>query len=312
MLATRYKLFDKPNPRSSHSEPTPRGGGLAIVMSVLISCLVFHSFNPIFGVDFEWQSGFILVVTFLLAVASFFDDLLSLSVSVRLSLQGFLSLIVVFLVGPIPMGDVVPISVSIVLTAIVLMWLLNLYNFMDGIDGLAASETSVVCIVAAAILMGNNTQDSIVVMAIALGGSALGFLVWNWSPAKLFMGDSGSVFLGFTIGSLALFSVQETALSMSVWLILLATFTTDASYTLIRRLLAGQNIFYAHRSHGYQVLADRWGSHKKVTSLYMVINLFWLVPIAVIADNYPELAINAVAIAYIPLLAMMAKLDNLA
>lgn len=309
ILARRYQLFDLPNHRSSHTQPTPRGGGMAIAVSVLSACVVFQYYDPV--PSFESRSGFVLICASLIAVISFVDDLRGLSVAVRLSLQGLLSLVLVFLVGPIPLGDALPIGLSILFSCIALMWLLNLYNFMDGIDGLAACEGIVVCL-AAAVLLINNAEGSVLALTIALGGSALGFLIWNWSPAKLFMGDSGSVFLGFAIGGLALLTTQREVLTISVWLILLAAFIADASYTLMRRLFRGQNIFQAHRNHAYQVLADRWASHAKVTSLYMCINIIWLLPLAVIANSWPELSLIMVAMAYIPLLAMMAKLDNVA
>jgi len=311
-LARRYRLFDKPNQRSSHSQPTPRGGGLAIVASVFISCVLLQYYYPVFSDGFGWHTKVLLVCALLIAVISFVDDMRDLSVALRLSLQGLLSLILVFFVGPVPLANLLPIWASVMLSCIGLMWLLNLYNFMDGIDGLAASEAVVVCFAAAGVLVINNAGGSVIFLTIALAGSALGFLVWNWSPAKLFMGDSGSVFLGFSIGGLALITTQGELLTISVWLILLAVFIADASYTLSRRLFTGQDIFQAHRSHGYQILADHWASHAKVSLLYMGINIVWLVPLAIAANAWPQLSLVIVITAYVPLLAMMAKLDNLA
>jgi Fuc2NAc and GlcNAc transferase len=191
---------------------------------------------------------------------------------------------------------------SHIVFALALTWLLNLYNFMDGIDGLAAVEAIFVAGGAILLLWINDTGIVIINwLAIIIAGVA-GFLVWNWPPARIFMGDVGSGFLGFFLGVVAIITAQSGDLSIWSWIILLGVFIVDATVTLLRRILRKERWYEAHRSHAYQRLARYYNSHKIVTIGVLVINLLWLLPLAWIADKWRDLGGPIVIIAFIPLI----------
>ena len=189
-----------------------------------------------------------------------------------------------------------------ILGVLYLVWLLNLFNFMDGTDGIAASEAIFVCLAGAIlnyhVLSGTNHSAA----AVVLAASTIGFLLYNWSPAEIFMGDVGSGFLGVMIGGLSLLAAKQQPELLWVWIILLAVFVSDATVTLIRRLLRKQKPHVAHRSHAYQHLAVLFASHAKVSLLVFAINIVWLLPIAFLVANKQLEGTTGVVIAYIPLL----------
>ncbi|MDO4906092.1 MAG: hypothetical protein Q4A16_11220 [Lautropia sp.] len=227
------------------------------------------------------------------------------------------------------------------------IWWVNLFNFMDGIDGIAASQA--VFMLGAGVLLRalptgidpaasagapvmhalsaqtglplSPMVDPLSVISLIIACATTGFLVLNWAPARIFMGDAGSLFLGFTILAIGAFDIATqliarhgaahdgldhlpavTGNSLWVWLILGALFITDATVTLIRRLLSGQNVGDAHRSHAYQRLSRRLGSHARATLVYCLINIAWILPLAWAARHWPESAAPATALAYGPLL----------
>lgn len=186
------------------------------------------------------------------------------------------------------------------------VWLLNLYNFMDGIDGIAGTEAVTVA-VSGALLHWMHGEPEVAMLLLSLAAASMGFLLWNWPPAKIFMGDVGSGFLGFVFAVLAL-GLSSGALNLWVWLILLGVFVVDATYTLLRRLVRGERVYQAHRSHAYQRGARRWGSHKNVTLAVGAINVFWLLPLAWVAAVYPDWGVVALAVAWLPLLGVAVAL----
>jgi Fuc2NAc and GlcNAc transferase len=176
---------------------------------------------------------------------------------------------------------------------------INLYNFMDGLDGLAASEAVFIAVLAAGL---SCVSGELVDLFGLLAMCALGFLYWNRPPARIFMGDTGSYFLGFTIASLALLSVRSGVMPLACWLLLPGVFLVDATLTLIRRMLSGKRWLEAHRSHAYQHAARRLGSHAGVVWSVALLNLVWLTPwIWWIARN-PAVALWVVPVALSPLL----------
>jgi Fuc2NAc and GlcNAc transferase len=193
-----------------------------------------------------------------------------------------------------------------VIVVVGLVWLLNLYNFMDGIDGLAASEAVCVALglAGAAILAGYRGEA--LWFALLLAGSSLGFLYWNWSPARIFMGDVGSGFLGFALGALSLDTMRGAGLPVHVPLILFAVFVTDATVTLVRRVLQGARWHEAHRSHAYQRLARRYGSHRPVVVGVLLVNLGWLLPLSFSVVRWPGFADVFLVVAYVPIAVMVA------
>jgi len=181
-----------------------------------------------------------------------------------------------------------------------LVWMINLYNFMDGIDGIAGVEA--VCASGlGALLLAWSGLGGFAACALAVTGASAGFLVWNLPPAKIFMGDVGSGFLGLVFGVLAIASAKEHPSLLWPWLILLSTFIVDATVTLIRRVLAGGRWCEAHCDHAYQHAARRWGSHSKVTLTIAAINVAWLFPLAWGACTWPAAGPPFAALALIPL-----------
>ena len=194
--------------------------------------------------------------------------------------------------------------VGSVLAAIALVWLLNLYNFMDGIDGIAGIEAVTVCL-GAAFLSANSDW----MLPCTLAAASLGFLVWNFPRARIFMGDAGSGFLGVTLGVLALYSANVSPRWLWSWIILLGVFVDDATVTLIRPLWRRERVYQAHRSHAYQHAAQRRGAHWPVTATVAALNLLWLMPLALLVAAERLDGATGVAIAYVPLIWLALRLD---
>src|SRR5450830_1722451 len=240
--ALRRSIIDVPNARSSHTVPTPRGGGVAIVV-VFAAALVLMVWLELIGRD---ESLALLGSGLLVAVIGFMDD--HGHIAARWRLLGHFSAAVwaLFWLGGIPpltiMGVVFDMGwIGVLLSLFYLVWMLNLYNFMDGIDGLASVEAIAVCLSASLIYwIAGHTILAIAPMVLAM--AVLGFLVWNFPPAKIFMGDAGSGFLGIVLAVMSLYAAWTNPLFLWAWLILLGVFIVDASFTLIRRLLRGDKV----------------------------------------------------------------------
>ena len=179
---------------------------------------------------------------------------------------------------------------------------------MDGIDGLASIEAITVSASAAVILLLNGSEAAAQILLI-LSACVAGFLIWNWPPAKIFMGDASSGFLGFTLGLMAVITSNNDAISLWSWLILLAVFVTDTTYTLIRRIVNGDKWYEAHRSHAYQILSRQYRSQKKVTVAVITINIAWLFPLAYLATKYEYWASLISIIAVLPLVISAYNVD---
>lgn len=290
--AARLRLVQEPNHRSSHAAPTPTGGGIGIVGGAAASMLLLAGAQA--------QMAALMLPALILAGVGWRDDKASLPATLRLLVQLGVCIVAVGLVPP-PAIDALPVGFWAVLVVLGGVWWINLFNFMDGIDGIAAQQ-AITMLLGAAWLSYGGTDASWWWCMIALASATFGFLVQNWPPAKIFMGDAGSTFLAFMLFVLALLSIREGALSYATWLILGALFITDSSLTLVRRMLARERWFEAHRSHAYQHLARRWGSHKKVTLLALAINSCYLLPLAAQAQSMPEFAASFLAAAYAPLI----------
>jgi Fuc2NAc and GlcNAc transferase len=180
--------------------------------------------------------------------------------------------------------------------------MVNLYNFMDGIDGIASIEAITVCFGGALVFFIAGPTDHSWLTPALLLASVAGFLYWNYPPARIFMGDAGSGFLGF---ALAVLCVQAAWVAVGVfwaWIILLGVFVVDASVTLVRRMLRGHRLHEPHRSHAYQYASRKYGTHGRISLAVGAINLFWLLPLALlVASAFVDWKIG-VPIAYAPLL----------
>ncbi|MEX6665690.1 glycosyltransferase family 4 protein [Pseudomonas sp. W2-17] len=302
--ALHKSLLDIPNGRSSHTLPTPRGGGVAIVISYLVA-LVWLLWAGLMGRELFLA---LFGAGALIAALGFLDDHGHIAARWRLLGHFFAAAWALFWLGGLPAISVFGVTLDPglivnVLTAFYLVWLLNLYNFMDGIDGLASVEAICVC-VGAAIIYALSGVATLVWLPILLACAVAGFLFWNFPPAKIFMGDAGSGFLGIMLGCLSLQGAWISSQFLWVWLILLGVFIVDATVTLIRRLVRGDKVYEAHRSHAYQFASRRFGKHLPVTSAVGVINLCWLLPVAVCVARFGLDGALGVIIAYTPLLAL--------
>jgi Fuc2NAc and GlcNAc transferase len=198
-----------------------------------------------------------------------------------------------------------------VLGGFFIVWMVNLFNFMDGIDGIAATE--VVTVAASAALLscfeGSGSTGSGAGLA-TLAAAAGGFLVWNWPPAKIFMGDVGSGFVGYSLAVFALHSAVTSGLSLAVWLILSAVFWIDASLTLVVRIVSGARWYEAHRSHAYQHAARLRADHAPVTAGVLAINLIWLLPWAAAAALWPRWELSFLVLACLPVAVAALRLGS--
>ncbi|PID44661.1 MAG: glycosyl transferase [Proteobacteria bacterium] len=282
--ALNLGLTDEPNHRSSHAVAMPRGGGVAVVASFSVFLLL----AGFFGINTPLGSLAVLIPAWAVAVAGLIDDLGHLSAGYRLLVHFVASAVVLsVLASGHSVLSSIPMWLTLALGAIALVsmvWLVNLFNFMDGIDGIVALEVLSVC-ASAFILLAINDGLAIAGFPIQVFFMAMaGFCFWNFPKAEIFMGDVGSGFVGFVMALFILITTSNGLLSVFVWLILLAVFWVDATYTLLRRLVTGQNIAQAHRSHAYQILASRWGAHWKVSCTVAAVNLLWLFPLAALTN----------------------------
>lgn len=302
-LALSRGVLDVPNARSSHSKVTPRAGGLAVV-AAFSGAVVVLAYTGV--VDLRLAAA-LLGGGLPVALVGLADDYKSVSAGWRLAVHFAAAAWAMTFLGSSlmrPLGAAVALgSAGSILAglAIVLaiVWTINLFNFMDGIDGIAGVEAVFVAAAGAGLCAAGASAVS--AAGFVLAGSCLGFLVWNWPPAKIFLGDVGSGFLGYCLAVLALAATRRSPAAGWIWIILLGVFLVDATVTLSRRAVRGARVHEAHRTHAYQFLARRWHSHLKVTLAVSALNLCWLLPLAFFAAVRPRWAIASTAMALLPL-----------
>ncbi len=304
--ALARSLVDVPNERSSHSIPTPRGGGMAIVLA-FFACL------PVLWV-LELVPARLVAALIgsggLVALVGFLDDHYHLARRWRLLFHFLAAAWALVCLDGMPALTLGQLTLprgwlSDAIAAVYAVWLLNLYNFMDGIDGIASIEAITVCIGGVLLYVIVVPGSPQWIMPAVLLAAVAGFLCWNYPPARIFMGDAGSGFLGIT---LAVLSIQAAWIAPNLfwaWVILLGVFVVDASVTLLRRFLAGGRIYLeAHRSHAYQYAARRLGAHAPVSLAVGVINLIWLCPLATLVALGHLNGMLGLTIAYLPLVGL--------
>ena len=304
-LTRRYalssQLVDHPNERSSHTIPTPRAGGVAMVASSLVLAVALAALGWIELQLMTATLGAATVVTIL----GFLDDRSSLAARWRFLGHAVAAAWIVFWLDRIPQVPVFGVLVNLhfvgpLIMAFYIVWMINLFNFMDGIDGIASVEAITTALCGALLwwLAGSGTGWMLsVVFAACVGG----FLIWNWPPAKIFMGDAGSGFLGLMVALFSLWCGQSTPHLFWAWFILIGCFMVDATTTLIRRVIRGERFSEAHRCHAYQYASRVHGSHKKVTLACGAINLVWLFPVAALVALRMVDGVVGVIVAYAPL-----------
>ncbi len=272
--ALAKNLLDFPNVRSSHTVPTPRGGGIAIVIVLLLSGVMslFLPNAPIHSLLC------LLLATLAFGILGWQDDKHDLSASVRFLVQILIAaLSSVWLLWNLPVWSLSFAGIVILLLTILwIVWMANLYNFMDGIDGISAVE-SIILGVTTSYWFAMSGSISIAIICIAVAGAAVGFLRWNWSPAKIFMGDVGSLALGAFFAILAIIGTTGQDIPFSAFLILYAVYLADSGVTLLHRMIKREKWWQAHRSHFYQRAVQSGFSHSQVSLAVMVINVIFSV-----------------------------------
>jgi Fuc2NAc and GlcNAc transferase len=302
--ALKKNIIDTPVGRSSHTVPTPRGGGVSFVAATILACGVMF----LLGNTTREVVEAVALGGGAVALAGWLDDRGGMRRRYRFAVH---LLAAAWALWCIPCPPVISFGVAElrwgwlghVFFFIALVWLINSYNFMDGIDGLAGWEGVSVPAVGAFLFMGSGSGP-----ALATAAAVSGFLVWNWPRARIFMGDVGSGFLGYVLG---VYWLSSSGLPGAFWgwPILLGVFLVDATLTLLLRMYRGENWRDGHCSHAYQVAARRWG-HVRVTLGVLGITLFWLTPWATLCAFRPEWSAAAAIIAYVPLAALWAVLKR--
>lgn len=305
--AAALNLIDVPNQRSAHLVPKARGGGVAFALTFLASLLVLVT-NA--DVDNHLLIA-VLGAGTVVAVLGFLDDFTDVSIRWRLLGHFSSAAWALYWLGGLPLLQVFGYAFDLglignLLAAVYIVWLLNLYNFMDGIDGIASVESVCVCLGGALlyVLLG---AANLALVPVLLAASVAGFLCWNFPPARIFMGDAGSGFLGLVLAVLSLQAAWFKSDLLWSWIILLGVFVVDATFTLLRRLLRGDKVYEAHRSHAYQYASRQFAGHRPVTLSVLLINLAWLLPMAVLVGLGYVDGLLGVVIAYLPLVLLAVK-----
>jgi Fuc2NAc and GlcNAc transferase len=303
----RFGLLDTPVARSAHVAPKPLGGGAALAAPYFL-CVIWFVASAAISESALAYLGCLFIV-----VLGFSDDRWQLSSKVRLPVQFIVSLAAVRAIGvdSVDFGFFSlsePLTLSL-LAVLSLVWLCNLTNFMDGIDGIAASQLLVTSLSCVVLLVGldaaadeSGEHDVVLTLSVVLAASAAGFILWNWSPASLFMGDAGSGFIGFALGLLALESLVTQRMSVWSWVLLLGVFIADTAVTLLVRIIRGERWYEGHSQHAYQILSRRLNSHPRVVGGVILINICWLLPLAWVAGILPHYGVLFATIGLAPLL----------
>ena len=278
--AIKNSLVAEVTERSSHSVPTPHGGGIAIAI------IWFIGLSYLFFIDkIDTSLYYALMAGTIISVVSYFDDLFELSAKVRLITQTLVAVLGLYFLGGFEKFDLFFFSIdnpiiTNIFAFLMIVWFINLYNFLDGIDGYAGGEA--VFLGAVGFLLFGGDHFLVLIAAV------MGFLVWNWHKAKIFMGDVGSTLLGYTVAVFTIYYANQEATDFWTWIILFGLFWFDATFTLIMRYQNGEKLSQAHKKHAYQRLNQSGWGHDKVVLFSILINLIlfgliYLIPNKLIA-----------------------------
>ncbi|MFW2516013.1 MraY family glycosyltransferase [Aliarcobacter butzleri] len=261
----KKSLVASVNERSSHTVPTPHGGGIAIAITWFIGLFYLYFIGQI-----ENNLFYALLFGAVISIVSFFDDIYELSPKLRLIIQAIVAIGGLYFLGgfeTLTFGvfDIQNPIITNIFAFFMIIWFINLYNFLDGINGYAGSEALFLA-VAGFILFGEN---HFLVLAVAV----LGFLYWNWNKAKIFMGDVGSTLLGYNVAIFTIYYANQEPTNFWIWIILFSVYWFDATLTLIRRKLNKERLSLAHKKHAYQRLTQAGWSHYKVTNYSIGLNI---------------------------------------
>lgn len=282
--AKKKDITDIPTDRSSHSIPTPRGGGLGFVITSVAAFIIYFAWQGILSSDA--YLSFVITLG-IIASLGWFDDKNNLSAITRFAIQVISATIILFFVGTLDtfsLPYVPEFSLGILSSFLGILWITgvtNIYNFMDGIDGIA-TEQALTASAGWMIFASLWNEPILFTINLIVFATVLVFLIYNWAPAKIFMGDVGSLFLGFFFAVMPFLAAsvsEEYTIATTLWIgaLLIWPFLFDSSSTLIFRVRQGENIFEAHRSHLYQRLNIAGWSHAKISTLYLAFSLFCLI-----------------------------------
>jgi len=297
-FAIHHGIVANPNFRSLHQRPLPQGGGIVFSL-VFISTVVGLWLADVIDTNLMQAIGIGGAVA---TGSGFADDCTQTKPIIKLAVQGLLSAWVLYCFGgkPLLVLPWIPTTAELAISWLALVWLMNLYNFMDGIDGMAASGAFFICAASIVVLLVANGNGSLMLVLGLLAICCLGFLLFNWSPATIFMGDSGSLLLGYSFSALIIKTVTTEQISIWTWLVIFGYFAGDTTTTTLVRIGLTRKWYGAHRSHAYQNLARIWGSHQKVTCGVSLYHLLWILPLAVWSTLDRSSAPYAAALALAP------------
>ena len=271
-------ILDEVNERSSHTIATPHGGGIALSLTWFIGLMYLHFSNEIDSTLF-----YALMIGIVIAIVSFFDDIYELSPKFRMLVQSAVAISAIVVLGGLDSLEfgLFAISNQIVTNIfafLLIVWFINLYNFLDGINGYAGSEALFLALAGFLLFGGSHF--------IVLAVSVLGFLYWNFNKAKIFMGDVGSTLLGYNVAIFTLYYANQEPTNLWTWIILFGVFWFDATLTLVRRKLNGEQLSLAHKKHAYQRLTQAGWSHYKVTNYSIAVNIILFAIVYFISNVY--------------------------
>jgi len=300
-IATKKNILDIPNIRSSHLQPVPRGGGLALAVAWYVSIIILFLFNEI-----QNDLFFAMLCSIPIAIVGLLDDIVTISPKIRLIVQALSSALAIFFLGGMKSVDLgfIILNSTLIFSLIAIMgivWFTNLFNFLDGIDGFVSLEIIYIGF-AAFILLGLE-------LPLILAAATAGFLLWNWQPAKIFMGDVGSTLLGFTVGIFAIYYQNTNKSSVIIWLMLASMFWFDATLTLYRRWRNHEILSVAHRKHAYQRIVQSGFSHQR-TVIYSGVLNFSIMGLIWLAVLYPVMLLPLFGINIIYLYIVFRLIDR--
>lgn len=297
-LAVRRGIVANPSFRGLHDVPIPRGGGIVITICAVSASAAASSLH-LPGDSLAWA---IVAGGLVAGLFGFVDDVFDVAALAKLAVQAALAAWILLRYGASPLFDLplTPVGVDLAVSWLSLVWLMNVYNFIDGIDGLAASGAVMICATSIVVLMLGQGNAGITLQIAILAACSLGFLVFNWPPATIFMGDAGSLFLGFCFSAIAAGTITTDQIPLSVWLIMFGYYAGDTTTTTVVRIMITEKWYGQHRSHAYQNLARLSGSHLAVLRGVCAYHIVWLLPLAVSATLWPSFAPFGVILALGP------------
>lgn len=304
LFALKRNIIDMPCNRSSHTIPTPRGGGASFV-------IIWTFVSLIFG---EWDLWHVFLSAFIVGVIGFVDDNSDLKPIIRFTIQITIASIFMVLIGGWPELNIFGVylkwgSFGFVIGVLSIVWSVNLFNFMDGIDSFASMEA--ICIfTAGGVLFWNVGAAGLAFESMLLVFTVFGFLIWNMPPAKIFMGDVGSSFLGFLVAAFAIVGECSYNVPALLWIILYALFWFDSTVTLVRRIIRKHKWYMPHKLHAYQRLHQFGWSHGKITLAAFLVNTI-LITLTFLGYTYSDYFLHCLVISIVLLSSIYYKIEKI-